>query len=248
MTIVSRKPSVTDNTIIHKVGDAVESTVNIMANQAKVGVANAANAQVVEQPVETTATVEEQNTVSFFDSFDAQEAEAPKTVEDIQRELLASGECKAFKGLDIRNVNVTTRTADDMSEHSFVTFIVKQFVLGDVASDNTDAFGNPVMTIGRTHNIIVSSYAVSAAAKNNAMTALFANEIADGSDVTKALFIGGKIDVILHHVAAGVEYVNPFASNAEPVTFDRDRVIAYVTNLTIGELGKTVVANKISRY
>lgn len=201
------------------------------AAQAVVAPAPAEVAEEVVTPIEDVDEVAESPAEDFFSQFMEEENEV-LTKEDIIRNLLASGQCKLLKGLHVKNVVATM-----FDTHALITFVVKEWVIGDTRSAELDAFGQPKIELGRTHNVQTSSYAIAGIAKDAPKTAIFATELVDNPQIANMLFAGGSIDVILQHVPAGQEYVNPFATNAAPTTFDRDKVIHHVVAVSFGEVG-----------
>ena len=224
--------------ITNKVDKATTVVIDIMSTRTTTA-APAANP--VAGP-EATAPVENAAEVSFFDQFSNDNAEQEKTREDIVAELLQSPRVKKLTGLHIRNV--VTNTTKDIP---FLTFVLKEFIIGDTRSATTDAFGVPEIVLGRTHNAVVSTYAVSSVMKDSPKTAVFAQRVAEGSDVANILFAGGTIDLLMEYVAAGEEYVNPFAAVATPTTFDRDHVIVHVLAINMGEAGRDAYMAMLSR-
>ena len=234
-----------------------------VAEQAAQAAAQTEDIQVAEV-VETTAEVEEneeeeaEEASSIFASILNEEASVEETRDDIiKRCLLDKQHFTRLKGLDVRNVVATAHPT-----HTTLTFVVKQFVFGTVYDNNDlDAFGNPTAKLGRTHNVTTSTFAVAGVMKDHAKGAIFAADVAgmqaylpDGmesapivgaANVANLLFAGGKIDVLCQHVPAGEEYVNPFASNAEPVSFEEDKIIHHVIGLTFGEVGNDVYKARI---
>ena len=192
--------------------------------------------------VEPEATAPAAAAVSFFDQFSNEENGQEKTREDIVAELLLRPNVKKLTGLHIRNV--VTNTSKDVP---FLTFVLKEFVIGDTRGASTDAFGVPEIVLGRTHNAVVSAYAVSAVMKDNPKTAVFATRVAEGSDVANILFAGGTIDLLMEYIAAGEEYVNPFATASAPTVFDRDHVIIHVLAIKLGEAGNDAYMARLSR-
>ena len=162
--------------------------------------------------------------------------------DEIIRQLLASGKCKLLKGLHIKNV-----VATKYDTHSLLTFVVKEWVVGDTRSDELDAYGYPVVILGRTHNVQTSSYAVAGIAKDSPKGAIFAADIVDDPNTANMLYAGGTIDVILQYVKEGESYANPFASNAKATTFDRDKVIHHVVALTFGEVGVDMYHERLKK-
>ena len=205
------------------------------AAQAVVAPAPAEVAEEIVTPIEDVGEdvngVAESQEEDFFSQFMEEENEV-LTKEDIIRNLLASGQCKLLKGLHVKNVVATM-----FDTHALLTFVVKEWVIGDVRSSELDAFGQPVIALGRTHNVQTSSYAVAGTAKDAPKTAIFATELVDNPQIANMLFAGGSIDVILQHVPAGQEYVNPFATTAAPTVFERDKVIHHVVAVSFGEVG-----------
>lgn len=205
---------------------------NVNANVAEV--ANALQAGIVaEEAKAAEEEAEESNDLfaSFFEE-DDDNTSSEKTNEDIIKELLASGTCKRVNGLTIKNV-----VAKAYDEHTLLTFVVKEWVVGDVATGEEDPFGKPIMKLGKSHNVQSSSYAVAGTMKDTARTAVFAADVVETPKLANILFAGGKLDVIMQYVAAGEEYVNPFARNASPTVFERDKMIHHIVKLELGEVG-----------
>lgn len=161
----------------------------------------------------------------------------------IIKELLASGNARRVNGLHVKNVVATA-----LDNHTLLTFVVKEEILGDVRSADTDAFGDAVLTIGKTHNVQTSTYAVAGAMKDcSAKLAIFANEIVDKPAIATRLFAGGTIDLVMQFVPKDTDYVNPFASTATPVRFERDKMIHHIIGLTLGEVGQDMYHVRIAQ-
>lgn len=187
--------------------------------------------QGVEQPI---AQPTENANVDIFAQFMGEDNVNVKSTEDIIKELIASGKAKRINGLTVKNV-----VATQFDTHTLLTFVVKEFVIGDTRDANeVDAFGQPVVRLGKTHNVQTSSYAVAGIMKDNPKLAIFATDVIDTPQTANMLFAGSKIDVVLQYVPANTEYANPFASNPEPVVFDRDKMIHHIVSLGLGEVGQ----------
>ena len=193
------------------------------------------DAPVVNPPVDDAPT-------NFFDQFSNEETGQEKSREDIVAELMLKPNVKKLSGLHIRNV--VTNTTKDVP---FLTFVLKEWIIGDTRGTSTDAFGVPEVVLGKTHNAVVSAYAVSAVMKDSPKTAVFAQRVAEGSDVANILFAGGTIDLLMEYVAAGETYVNPFSTAATETVFDRDHVIIHVLALNLGEAGRDAYMAMLSR-
>ena len=207
---------------------------------------------VTEEQVANAETTEVVAGGGFFDLLDAPEEGAERDREDIIKAVVASGKGRVLKGLNVRNV-VTNRSKG----HAFLTFVVKEFVMGDTRSTEVDAFGEPIVVLGKTHNVVTGAYAVASVMKDTPKARVFANKFVremeefavDGvaTELPEELFAGGKIDVLMEYVVAGEEYINPFATNPEPVIFERDKVICHVIALTLGEAGLDKYSVRLAR-
>lgn len=179
---------------------------------------------------------------NFFDQFASDDSDVEKSREEVISELVKKPNVKKLVGLHIKNV--VTNTTKDVP---FLTFVLKEFIIGDTRSATTDAFGVPEIVLGRTHNAVVSAYAVSAVMKDNPKTAMFATRVAEGADVANVLFAGGTMDILMEYVAAGEAYTNPFGRATTPTVFERDHVLIHVIGLTMGEVGRDAYAAMLAR-
>ena len=179
---------------------------------------------------------------NFFDQFADNGETVEKTREEIVSELVKKPNVKKLVGLHIKNV--VTNTTKDVP---FLTFVLKEFIIGDTRSATTDAFGVPEIVLGRTHNAVISAYAVSAVMKDNPKTAMFATRVAEGADVANVLFAGGTMDILMEYVAAGEAYTNPFGRATTPTVFERDHVLIHVIGITMGEVGRDAYAAMLAR-
>lgn len=212
----------------------VEANANVNDANVVMTKTTAPEAGVVAEETAEEVAEEENSADDFFSSFfdDEDDNSSEKTTEEIIKELLASGTAKRLNGLTIKNV-----VAKPYDTHTLLTFVVKEYVVGDIASGETDPFGQPVMKLGKSHNVQSSSFAVAGIMKDTARTAVFAADVVAEPKLANILFAGGKLDVIMQYVAAGEEYVNPFARNAAPTVFERDKMIHHIVRLELGEVG-----------
>lgn len=208
-----------------------------MSKEVQTGVAT--EQQVVDNAVNQQVANEQ---VDIFAQFMGEDSTETKDRDEIIKELIASGTAKRINGLTVRNV-----VAKEFDTHALLTFVVKEYVIGDVRSAEEDAFGQPIISLGKTHNVQTSSYAVAGVMKDSPKMAVFASDVISNPNVANMLFAGAKIDVLMQFVAAGEEYVNPFASNAEPTTFERDKMIHHVVRLELGEVGHDMYREALRR-
>lgn len=176
-------------------------------------------------------------------SFDSIEDSADDSAERSRDEIIADilsdkKHAKLFTGLRIKSVAANRNGAElGDGEHSFITFILKDKIFGMVASEELDALNRPIMKLGFTKTAAVSSYALSGMMKEEAELSVFSYDVVRTPEVANGLFAGGTADIIAHLIPAGIEYVNPFASNPTPTRFDTDKVLYYVINLQLGPIG-----------
>ena len=208
-----------------------------MSKEIQTGVAT--EQQVVDNAVNQQVT---NGQVDIFAQFMGEDSTETKDRDEIIKELISSGTAKRINGLTVRNV-----VAKEFDTHALLTFVVKEYVIGDVRSAEEDAFGQPIISLGKTHNVQTSSYAVAGVMKDSPKMAVFASDVISNPNVANMLFAGAKIDVVMQFVAAGEEYINPFASNAEPTTFERDKMIHHVVRLELGEVGHDMYREALRR-
>ena len=208
-----------------------------MSKEVQTGVAleqqvvdNAANQQVANEQVD------------IFAQFMSEDSIEVKDRDEVIKELISSGNAKRINGLTVRNV-----VAKEFDTHALLTFVVKEYVIGDTRTEEVDAFGQPIIKLGKTHNVQTSSYAVAGVMKDSPKMAIFAPDVVSNPNIANMLFAGAKVDVIMQFVSAGEEYVNPFASGAEPVVFDRDKMIHHVVRLELGEVGHDMYREALRR-
>lgn len=234
--------------ITNKVDKATTVVITIMSTIRRTTAPEVAPEVAPAVEVEAEATpdseeaVENAASVSFFDQFESDDSDVEKSREEIISELVKKPNVKKLVGLHIKNV--VTNTTKDVP---FLTFVLKEFIIGDTRSATTDAFGVPEVVLGRTHNAVVSAYAVSAVMKDNPKTAMFAQRVAEGADVANVLFAGGTIDILMEYVAAGEAYTNPFSRATTPTVFERDHVLVHVIGITMGEVGRDAYAAMLAR-
>lgn len=176
--------------------------------------------------------------VSIFDDDDEDES----SKEDIIRRLLADKKhCKQYKNLTVRNVVYGV----DAEGYSFFTFVVKEKIKGRVSTETAD--GTIVNTIGNSHNVIIGGYSLASVMKDSPRTAIFASKIFGDEDFANELFAGTKINVIAHYIPANTKYVNPFASKQKEVIFDKDKMLYYLIDITLGEVGLDIYREHIRK-
>lgn len=195
---------------------------------------------VIDDDIDDTDSVfndDDDDDVSIFD-----DDEDELSTEDIIRRLLADKKhCKQYKNLTVRNVVYGV----DAEGYSFFTFVVKERIKGRVSTETAD--GTIVNTIGNSHNVIIGGYSLASVMKDSPRTAIFASKIFGDEDFANELFAGTKINVIAHYIPANTKYVNPFASKQKEVIFDKDKMLYYLVDISLGDVGMDIYREHIRK-
>ena len=171
-----------------------------------------------------------------FAEFEDEAEDDVKSKKDIIKELLASKRCKAYRGLTIKNVEHKIG-----NNNTYFSFTIKDAkIIGNASINN-------VNVIQKTNAFAIGSFAVRSTMFDDIKMSIFANDVLVDDKLVTKLLNGGKIDIIAQLVKAGDEYVNPFSSNDEPHIFTEDRIIHYVTELTLGPVGEDYYRAYLSR-
>ena len=224
-----------------EVSEVVEPTAENIINDVDDDTDDVIDDDVIDDDVDDTDDVfndEDDDDVSIFDDDD--EGELSK--EDIIRRLLADKKhCKQYKNLTVRNVVYGV----DAEGYSFFTFVVKEKVKGKVSTETAD--GTIVNTIGNSHNVIIGGYSLASVMKDSPRTAIFASKIFGDEDFANELFAGTKINVIAHYIPANTKYVNPFESKQKEVIFDKYKMLYYLVDISLGDVGMDIYREHIRK-
>lgn len=204
------------------------------------------DATINDAPIDDTDATGAEGTFNIFDSIMSEESVEDKTREDIIKEVVASGRGRIVKDCTIRNVVTSLHDGNP-----FISFVIKETVIGDTRDKTqVDAFGEPIVRLGKTHNIITGVYAVASVMKDTPRMAPLANKLVrecerfalEGKDTNypAMLFAGGKISILMEYVPANEPYSNPFATDAVETKFANDKMIHHVIGLEFGETGHDV--------
>lgn len=217
---------------------------------------------VVDKVVETDVDdVEEADGFSWDELVDEDSQE--NTREDIIRKCLASRHFKLLTGLHVKNVKAFAKLKEG-KKRTRITFVVKEKVPGTIVdTSTTDAFGDYGRILGKSNNVFTSAIAVGGAMKENAKTAIFADEVSamttvvgdnteveivGKANVANILFTGSTIDVLCQHVPAGQPYINPFGqarADEDYDVFDEDRIFHHIVRVSLGEVGEDVYRSRL---
>ena len=197
------------------------------------------------ETVDATVQVDDDSIDAIEDSIDDEddpfadyedEADDIKSKKDIIKELLASKRCKAYRGLNIKNVE--HKIGNNNTYFCFTIRDVK--IIGNASVNN-------INVIQKTNSFAIGSFAVRSTMFDDVKMSIFANDILTDDKLVTKLLNGGKVDVIAQLVKAGEEYINPFSSNDESHVFAEDMIIHYVTALTLGPVGEDYYRAYLSR-
>lgn len=162
-----------------------------------------------------------------FAEFEDEADDDVKSKKDIIKELLASRRCKLYHDLTIKSIEHKIGNNNTY----FMLVIRDAKVIGNVNV-------NGVNVIQKTNNVAIGSFALRSTMFDDSKTSIFANDVLNDVKLCTKLFNGGKVDIIAQLVKAGEEYVNPFSSNDNPTIFPEDRIIHYITGITLGAVGE----------
>ena len=172
----------------------------------------------VEQNVETQDETQIEETFEF----------TSKSYDEIKKELIkAHG--KPIKRI-IKNVNY-----EILDTYTRVSFTLRENVKGFRANEDGD------FVLGGTNIIFSSIYAIAAMLKEDDELAWLGNEVITNPKLLNLLCSSATIEIIQQKVEEGEEYINPFASNPEPITFDHDTIINHVVGITLSKIGEKVM-------
>lgn len=153
---------------------------------------------------------------------------AIKSYADIKKELVKN-HGKPIKRI-IKNVNY-----EILDTYTRVSFTLRENVKGYRANEDGD------FILGGTNIIFSSIYAIAAMLKEDDELAWLGNEIITNPKLLNLLCSSATIEIIQQKVEEGEEYINPFASNPEPITFDHDTIINHVVGITLSKVGEKVM-------
>lgn len=175
---------------------------------------------VIEEDVQVNDDVETQAEETF--EFTA------KSYDEIKKELIkAHG--KPIKRI-IKNVNY-----EILDTYTRVSFTLRENVKGFRANEDGD------FVLGGTNIIFSSIYAIAAMLKEDDELAWLGNEVITNPKLLNLLCSSATIEIIQQKVEEGEEYINPFASNPEPITFEHDTIINHIVGITLSKVGEKVL-------
>lgn len=153
---------------------------------------------------------------------------ALKSYAEIKKELVKN-HGKPIKRI-VKNVNY-----EILDTYTRVSFTLRENVKGFHANEDGE------FVLGGTNIIFSSIYAIAAMLKEDDELAWLGNEVITNPKLLNLLCSSATIEIIQQKVAEGEEYVNPFASNPEPITFDHDTIINHIVGITLSKVGEKVL-------
>lgn len=155
-----------------------------------------------------------------------QQAESFK---EIIKNLMASGKCRKFNDLRIKNVNQS-----EQDNYTRISFTVNNPVPGYISRDNGLTY-----ELGTTNTIFSSTFALAGLLKEDEEKSWMANTVVERPQVINLILNGGSIDIIQQEVKAGEPYHNPFTTKEEPedTIFDHDTIVNYIVGVHLGKTG-----------
>ena len=132
------------------------------------------------------------------------------------------------KVTDIVVCNVTVTTLD---EYTRLGLTLNQEVDGFIAQEDG------TYEKGKVKVIFASTYAISSLLKDNDDAAFAANYLVLHPNAFSLVLSRAKIDIIQERVEKDAEYKNPFAEDAEVITFDHDVIINHIVSIKFSDFG-----------
>ena len=176
--------------------------------------------QVVEPQVEQELDAQNEQEESF--DF------ALKSYAEIKKELIKN-HGKPIKRI-VKNVNY-----EILDAYTRVSFTLRENVKGYRADEDGK------FVLGGTNIIFSSVYAIAAMLKEDDELAWLGNEVISNPKLLNLLCSAATIEIVQQEVKEGEEYVNPFASSPEPISFDHDTYINHIVGITLSKMGEKVM-------
>lgn len=144
---------------------------------------------------------------------------------EIIAQLMKEG-AKKVNDVTIKNVTVTV-----MDEYTRLGLTLNKEVDGYKAEEDGTYVPAKVKVI------FVSAFSIASLLKDNDDAAFAANHLVKHPDAMGMILSRANVTIVQQSVKEGEEYTNPFSENAEPVTFDHDVIINYVTDIKLSDFG-----------
>lgn len=206
------------------------------------------------QTTEITQVEEVAQTVTrnaIFDLVEKKEESKKKSINDIVKELLATGNAVRYNNLSIEKITIGDIIPSSIPNGRTNTRIYLRLgdnVLGEV--NELNELGNTERVIKGTDFISTSTFGINLAVGEDRFLRIFSTEIVDNPKELSDLFLGGKCDVISQYVPAGEPFINPFNNgNSESKTYiyDEDRVFHHIVRIELGDFGKEIYDGRRNR-
>lgn len=165
-----------------------------------------------------------------------QVANETKTTDDVVRSLIIDGWSRLNNQV-VKNVRVTEVTASTGTEYTRLCFILQNSIIPRYMMDETTGEFNKVFD----NKVFSSLYAIIGTMREDAELSVVCNQLLENPLAITPLVAGGTIDVVYKEFASGDTFTNPFATNAEPTTFDHDTIITLVIGVHPGKIGQRLV-------
>lgn len=170
----------------------------------------------VEQTVEETTNVE---TIEVVTVADATFAEVVKNLQKRCGKIIT----RAVKNFNFEVLDNYTR----------ISFTLREPVKAYRIDEDSDEW-----ILDKSNVVFNSAYAFAGMLKEDDDLAFTANDCVINPKLMGLLAIGGTIDIIQELVPEGQEFINPFSSDPEPVTFEHDMIVNHIVGLKPGKTGQ----------
>lgn len=156
----------------------------------------------------------------------------------VTRALLGRSDCKSYPSCVITNVVASEKTEGNLT--IVVNKNIPQYIL------NND---NGEYEMSTTKNVFTSTIQLAALLKSQGEM-LLAKAVLDGNiNIILAILKGARISVIAHELAAGEEFVNPYATRepSEYTVTDRNRVQYFPYEITLADKGSIMMEIQLAK-
>ena len=172
--------------------------------------------QTVEETVEETTNVETIEVVTVADGTFAE------VVKNLQKR------CGKIITRAVKNFNFEV-----LDNYTRISFTLREPVKAYRIDEDSDEW-----ILDKSNVVFNSAYAFAGMLKEDDDLAFTANDCVINPKLMGLLAIGGTIDIIQELVPEGQEFINPFSSDPEPVTFEHDMIVNHIVGLKPGKTGQ----------
>lgn len=156
----------------------------------------------------------------------------------VTRALLARRDCQSFPSCVITNVVASEKTEGNL------TIVVNKNIPQYILNNETGEY-----EMSTTKNVFSSTIQLAALLKGQGEM-LLAKAMVDGNiNIILAILKGARISVIAHEIAAGEDFVNPYATRepSEYTATDRNRIQYFPYEITLADKSSIMMEVQLAK-